>query len=361
VGRSKKKDTNGNGLQGGRARLHHPTWWLIAFAHGLNSTINLVFASVVVYRWIHHPGIGTLCEIHAVIVWLKTMSYALTNRDLRHAYATSTAKQSLPELYQQCPYPRNLSFNNLCYFWWAPTLVYQPIYPRTTRVRWPFVLKRLAEVFGLSIAIWIASAQYAVPLLQNSLSTMTTLHIPSILERLMKLSSISLFCWLAGFFAIFQSALNALAEVMRFADREFYTDWWNSDSVRGYWSSWNKPVYQFMLRHLYLPLVARGCPPVLAQLLVFTFSAFLHELCVGVPTHNIIGVAFLGMMLQLPLIYITDALKRIKGFNSATAGNVIFWVSFVLVGQPLAAMIYFFAWSVKYGSASRPDFEQLWS
>ncbi len=68
----------------------------------------------------------------------------------------------------------------------------------------------------------------------------------------------------------------------------------------------------------------------------------------------------MGMMLQLPLIYITDALKRIKGFNSATAGNVIFWVAFVLVGQPLAAMIYFFAWSVKYGSASRPDFEHLW-
>lgn len=291
VGEAKRIDDASNqSSHGVKVRLHHPTWYLIALAHLLNATINLVFASVIVYFLIHHPGIGTLCELHAVIVWLKTCSYALTNRDLRHAYATSTAKGALPELYQQCPYPRNISFNNLCYFWWAPTLIYQPVYPRTSHIRWTFVMKRLAEVFCLGIAIWIASAQYAAPLLQNSLSTISSLDYPSILERLMKLSSISLFCWLAGFFALFQSALNALSEVMRFADREFYTDWWNSDSVRRYWSSWNKPVYQFMLRHIYMPLVARGCPPVVAQLLVFTFSAALHELLVGVPTHNIIGM-----------------------------------------------------------------------
>lgn len=343
-----------------KVHLHHPTWYLIAFAHGLNATVNLLFASFVVYYHIHHPGIGTLCELHAVIVWLKTSSYALTNRDLRHAYATSTAKQSLPELYQQCPYPYNISFNNLCYFWWAPTLIYQSSYPRTPTIRWPFVLARLLEVVTLSMAIYIASAQYASPLLRNSLTSMSTLNIPTILERLMKFSSISLFCWLAGFFALFQSFLNLVAELTRFADREFYTDWWNSASVRRYWSSWNRPVYAFMLRHIYVPLVARGCPPRLAQLLVFTFSAALHELLVGVPTHNVIGVAFAGMMMQLPLIWLTDAMKRFRWLGGKTVGNVIFWVSFVLVGQPLAAMLYFFAWQAKYGSVSRPEFERLW-
>ena len=28
----------------------------------------------------------------------------------------------------------------------------------------------------------------------------------------------------------------------------------------------------------------------------------------------------------------------------------MFWVSFVLIGQPLAALLYFFAWEAKYGS-----------
>jgi len=209
------------------------------------------------------------------------------------------------------------------------------------------------ETAGLSIVIWIASAQYAAPLLQNSLDKMFTLDLVSILERVMKLSTISLFCWLCGFFALFQSFLNALAEVMRFADREFYADWWNVSSIRTYWTTWNKPVSHFMKRHIYSPLVGRGVPPQVAQVIVFILSAALHELLVGVPTHNIIGVAFAGMMLQVPLIFLTDRLQKMKGVSGKVAGNVIFWISFCLVGQPLAVLLYFFAWQAKYGSVSK--------
>jgi len=270
-------------------RSFNSTWRIVAFLHGINSTLNLMIACKVVYYDIHHPGIGTLCVLHAVIVWLKTCSYAFTNRDLRHALLHPNHSEPLPKLYKSCPYPRNINIKNLCYFWWAPTLVYQPVYPRTKTIRWGFVFRHLLEVIGLSIVIWIASAQYAAPLLQNSLDTVSSLEFVSIVERVMKLSTISLFCWLCGFFALFQSSLNALAEVMKFADREFYGEWWNVSSIRTYWTTWNKPVTNFMRRHIYSPLVGRGWPPALAQIIVFIFSGLLHELLVGVPTHNIIG------------------------------------------------------------------------
>jgi len=147
----------------------------------------------------------------------------------------------------------------------------------------------MAEVFGLNAFMWIASAQYAAPVLRNSLDKMASLDLPSILERLMKLSTISLVIWLAGFFALFQSFLNALAEVMKFGDREFYTDWWNSPSVGVYWRTWNKPVYQFMKRHVFSPLIGRGWSSGAASIAVFVFSGVLHEILVGIPTHNIIG------------------------------------------------------------------------
>lgn len=67
--------------------------------------------------------------------------------------------------------------------------------------------------------------QYAAPVLKNSLAALGSLNLPIILERLMKLSTISLVIWLAGFFALFQSFLNALAELLRFGDREFYTEY----------------------------------------------------------------------------------------------------------------------------------------
>ncbi|RKF65064.1 Diacylglycerol O-acyltransferase 1A [Golovinomyces cichoracearum] len=337
-------------------RIFKKTWSIIAWIHGINASLCLLITSVVVYFFIHHPLIGTLSEVHALVVWLKTASYGLTNRDLRHSYLHPSNREAdaLPELYKKCTYPWNISLSNLVYFWWAPTLVYQPVYPRTPRIRWIFVAKRLAEVFGLNVFIWIASVQYATPVLRNSLDKMATLNFLSILERLMKLSTISLVIWLAGFFALFQSFLNALAEIMRFGDREFYTDWWNSRSLGIYWRTWNRPVYHFMKRHIYTPLRGRGWGSMGASLAVFLFSAILHELLVGIPTHNMIGVAFMGMILQLPLIAFTAPLEKMKGMNARIIGNCIFWVSFTVIGQPLAALLYFFAWQAKYGGTSKP-------
>ena len=331
-------------------------WRWIAFAHGLNATCMLVYSTFVVYYQIHNPALGTITELHAVIVWLKVCSYAFTNRDLRHAMLNRDfAHSSLPELYKTCPYPQNITVRNLCYFWWAPTLVYQPVYPRTERIRWLFVFKRIGEFLLLCVVIWIATAQYAVPLLGNSLDAISSFNLVSIFERTLKLSTISLVCWLAGFFALFQSFLNALAEIMRFGDREFYGDWWNSSNVRGYWTSWNKPVTHFMKRHIYSPMVGRGMNSTLAQILTFLFSGVLHELLVGVPTHNILGVAFAGMVLQLPLIFITDPFARMKGQNWRLVGNLTFWVTFCILGQPVAALAYFFAWQAKYGGDGKPQ------
>ena len=59
------------------------------------------------------------------------------------------------------------------------------------------------------------------------------------------------------------------------------------------------------------------------------------------------------MILQLPLIELTLPLETMRGINGKVVGNVLFWVSFCLVGQPLAALLYFFAWQAKYGSVSR--------
>ncbi|KAK3943062.1 diacylglycerol O-acyltransferase 1 [Diplogelasinospora grovesii] len=331
------------------------TWKMVWVAHALNVTCALAFTTYMVYYEIHHPLIGTLTEMHAVIVWLKTASYAFTNRDLRHAYLHPVKGEldALPELYKQCPYPQNITIGNLVYFWWAPTLVYQPVYPRTREIRWVFVAKRVGEVVCLSVFIWFASAQYAAPVLRNSLHKIASLDYPSILERLLKLSTISLVIWLAGFFALFQSFLNALAEVTQFADRSFYEAWWNSESLGTYWRTWNKPVYQFFKRHVYSPMRSRGWSHKMASLTVFLLSAILHELLVGVPTHNLIGVAFLGMFLQLPLIQLTAPLEKVKSANGRLLGNIIFWTSFTIFGQPFAALMYFYAWQAKYGSVSK--------
>lgn len=287
IGRAKKQDKDRILNESKR------TWFAIALLHSIISFFGLAATSYVIFYYVNHPGIGTVCEVQVIIVSLKSYSYALTNRDLRRAMLGSpSADSDIPELYRSCPYPRNITLGNLAYFLWAPTLVYQPVYPRTPRIRWSFVGKRLFEFVCLSVVMWLLSAQYAAPLLRNATQKIATLDIASILERGLKLSTISLVIWLAGFYALFQSLLNGLAEIMRFGDREFYTDWWNSPSFGVYWRSWNRPVYIFMKRHVYMPLVTRGWNPTMAGTVVFAVSAVLHEILVGVPTHNLIGMSF---------------------------------------------------------------------
>lgn len=59
------------------------------------------------------------------------------------------------------------------------------------------------------------------------------------------------------------------------------------------------------------------------------------------------------MLFQLPLIAMTAPMEKRKGPTGKAMGNSIFWISFCLVGQPLGALLYFFAWQAKYGSVSR--------
>lgn len=354
----------------GKIKMKH-LWRLFAALHAINALLCLVITSYTVYTNIWHPVVGTICEIHAVVLCLKVASYALTNRDLRDATIIERANKKtgnendndipeVPELYSSQPYPTNLTIGNLVYFWWAPTLVYQPVYPRTPRVRWRFVARHIAELIVLVVVMWFIVRQYAVPILENSLQRMATerqgnnnklqtstlQNLVLMGERLMKLATVSILVWLLGFFALFQSFLNLLAELTRFADRDFYQDWWNSGSLGTYWKLWNRPVSNYFRRHLYIPMLKRGFSTFQSSLSVFFVSAVLHEVMVGIPTHNVLGFAFFSMMLQVPLILVTAPLERMRGPGS-TIGNMVFWLAFFL-GQPLGVLVYYYAWNVKY-------------
>ncbi|XP_077869926.1 sterol O-acyltransferase 2-like [Saccoglossus kowalevskii] len=82
-----------------------------------------------------------------------------------------------------------------------------------------------------------------------------------------------------GFFAILHSWLNAFAEMMRFADRMFYKDWWNSTSFSNYYRTWNVVVHDWLYTYIYkdsinvLGFKKRG-PGMLSTFLI---SAVAHE------------------------------------------------------------------------------------
>jgi diacylglycerol O-acyltransferase-1 len=110
------------------------------------------------------------------------------------------------------------------------------------------------------------------------------------------------YIWLSIFYGLFHAWTNFWGEVTRFADRRFYSDWWNAGDLAEYWRKWNYPIHNWLVRHCYYPLIRRGLKSEIAQLLTFLVSAIFHE-------YIIIGIfrvcnlfAFTLMAANVPLI-----------------------------------------------------------
>jgi sterol O-acyltransferase len=81
------------------------------------------------------------------------------------------------------------------------------------------------------------------------------------------------------FYIVFENITNIFAEITLFADRLFYDEWWNSSTFEEFNRLWNKPVHNFLFRHVYLEcMVKYGLGKKISQLVTFFFSALLHEL-----------------------------------------------------------------------------------
>lgn len=74
------------------------------------------------------------------------------------------------------------------YFLFAPTLCYELNFPRTTRVRKRFLLKRLLEVIiGVNVLMALFQ-QWIIPSVRNSLIPFSNMEIGLATERLLKLA-----------------------------------------------------------------------------------------------------------------------------------------------------------------------------
>ncbi|XP_034244608.1 diacylglycerol O-acyltransferase 1 [Thrips palmi] len=234
-------------------------------------------------------------------------------------------------------YPDNLSLRDLYYFILAPTLCYELNFPRSTRIRKRFLIKRLLEVLiGIQVMMSLFQ-QWIIPSVKNSLIPFSNMEAAKAVERLLKLAIPNHLVWLCFFYLTFHSWLNLMGELLHFADRNFYLDWWNSNNIDTFWRSWNMPVHRWAVRHLFIPLIEAGYTRVTATIAVFFISAFFHEFLVSVPLRTFKTWAFMGMMGQVPLSLISRWVEKRLG---PRWGNMTVWASLIL-GQPLCIMMYY--------------------
>lgn len=330
------------------------------FAHVVNLIVLVLIPMVVIHvkgNSFSLIGATLVCTTYSIL-FLKIWSYVQVNMWCRENIRKELAKArkrrpsiSIAELQnpnhpdhiddnsvgELTQYPENLTLKDLFYFLLAPTLCYELNFPRTTRIRKRFLLKRCLEVvIGVNVVMALFQ-QWMIPSVKNSLVPFSNMDVAKATERLLKLAIPNHLVWLCFFYLLFHSFLNLTGELLHFSDRNFYNDWWNSNNIDTFWRTWNMPVHRWCVRHLYIPVVEMGYSTRRASIIVFFFSAFFHEYLVSVPLNTFKIWAFMGMMAQLPLSAISKYMQKKFG---PRWGNMVVWSSIIL-GQPLAIMMYY--------------------
>lgn len=233
-------------------------------------------------------------------------------------------------------YPRNLSWGNHFDYLLCPTLCYELEYPRTASVDWVALFWKTVATFVCIFLLTIVSEEFILPVLTEASARLNPPDpslAPSASEALLILAetvSWLLFpftvTFLLVFLVIFEYVLGSFAEITRFADRHFYSDWWNSTDWMEFSREWNVPVYSFLRRHVYSASREKMGRP-MATVMTFLISAVGHEIVMGCISKKIRGYGFVCQMLQLPIVMLQRT-RWVRGRE--TLNNAMFWCSMIL-------------------------------
>ncbi|KAM9383716.1 sterol O-acyltransferase 1 [Pholidichthys leucotaenia] len=240
------------------------------------------------------------------------------------------------------------------YFLFAPTLIYRDKYPRNPLIRWGYVATKLLQVLACLFYAYYVFVRLCIPQFRSislqlfDLRAMVLCIFNSILPGVLVL--------FLAFFAFLHCWLNAFAEMLCFADRMFYKDWWNSTSFANYYRTWNVVVHDWLYYYVYrdfLWMSQKRFRPV-AMLFVFTVSAVVHEYILAVCFGFFYPVLFclfmcFGMMFNFILH------DKRKG----PIWNIIMWTSLFL-GQGVIICLYSQEWyAQRYCPLKEPSFLEL--
>ncbi|XP_062557543.1 sterol O-acyltransferase 1-like [Armigeres subalbatus] len=225
------------------------------------------------------------------------------------------------------------SFAKYLYFLFAPTLIYRDEYPRTQRIRWSVVLRHALEVIGVICYVSFIFERFLTPLFDRFGDTEISLakFVLILFESVMPATLI----FLCGFFLLLHSWLNGSSELLCFADRMFYGDWWNASSFVEFFRLWNVAVSDWLYAFLYkesIQLLFKNHRS-LATILVFTVSAVFHEVIMAFSFRFFYPVMFVGYeFMGLSMLFLT------RNINKA-AGSILVW--FLLsVGNGIQMSLY---------------------
>jgi sterol O-acyltransferase len=169
------------------------------------------------------------------------------------------------------------SFKAYLYFMWVPTFIYCDEYPRNDKIRWRFVLRSALE--SLTFSTILLMIVISVALDEREFRGKFVISMSDLLSKLFINLLYGIPLTIAVYIGTFHSTVNYFADVFKFADRNFYSDWWNSGSYREFLRKSNGIVQSFTNQLLYQDFKEFFDRRV-AKVLTFFVSGLFHDLII---------------------------------------------------------------------------------
>ncbi|XP_058061643.1 sterol O-acyltransferase 1 [Anopheles bellator] len=324
---------------GGRERFAQASsvrklWDIVALALFVSYQCAFVVLSIKGLLWHDLPPASSTAYLMEMTRFLMKAHAFIRSNAARALAAGAAKKHSESKPTNPDTFRTGLpSFGKYAYFLFAPTLVYRDEYPRTKQIRWRIVARHALEVVGVIFYISFILERFLAPLFEKfgHAKISSGSFVLSLFGSIMP-GSLSFLC---AFYCLLHAWMNGSAELLRFADRMFYRDWWNESTFAGYIRSWNVVVHDWLYTYVYKDCVEnvfRTCRP-LATVAVFTLSAVFHEVILAFSFRFFYPVMFVQFeFMGLLLMFVTRGMGK-------DVGNVLLWLM-LSIGNGLHLSLY---------------------
>lgn len=136
------------------------------------------------------------------------------------------------------------------------------------------------------------------------------------------------------FFGVIHAWLSIWAELLKFADRRIYDDWWNSKDLRTFYRKLSASLYQWIHTYIYLDSMRfsnGNLGPRSAKVLTFIICGLGCELLIDV-----------SLRVVYPILFVIIAVPGIIGVSMRVRGtnlyNILIWMMLIMTNGAIMVL-----------------------
>ncbi|OMJ91550.1 hypothetical protein SteCoe_5926 [Stentor coeruleus] len=237
------------------------------------------------------------------------------------------------------------------YYLFAPTLIYRDSYPKIDRsIRWKNLSVHMFDFFGAIVYTAVIFKAFCVPEFRSASKNIT--NSQAVLLSWFRSMLPGTMVFLLIFFAVMHSWFSIFAEILNFADRKFYDDWWNAKDFGTFYRKISVIVYEWLHTYVFMDIqrfTNNKIGPSCARIIVFLFSGILTEVIIDFSLGFFFPYIF--FVVAIPGAFMISFNNRVSRFY-----NVLVW-AFLIVMMGLIIMLYSLEYYYRLDQPDKRDFQ----